>query len=94
VHTLGAQRTEGSRKNEVHLGLQHLPYSPDLVPSDFHLFRLLRNHLGGKRFAEEAEAEVEKWLRQQSKDLYAACFDALIKRWDKCISFDGGYVKD
>jgi histone-lysine N-methyltransferase SETMAR len=32
--------------------LEHLPYSPDLVPSDFHLFGLLKNHLGGKCFAD------------------------------------------
>jgi hypothetical protein len=34
----------------------------------------------------EIETEVRKWLRQQSKDLYAAGFDVLVKRWDKCIS--------
>jgi hypothetical protein len=26
-----------------------------------------------------------KWLRQ-TKDFYAAGFDALVKRWDKCIN--------
>jgi hypothetical protein len=36
---------------------------------------------------------VWKWLRQQSKDLCAAGFDELVKRWDKCINVDGGYVK-
>jgi hypothetical protein len=41
----------------------------------------------GKRFTdEEVETEVRKWLRQQSKDLYAAGFDAQVKLWDKCIS--------
>jgi hypothetical protein len=34
-----------------------------------------------------------KWLRQQSKDFYAADFDALVKRWVKCISVGGGYVE-
>jgi hypothetical protein len=29
---------------------------------------------------EEIETEVWKWLRQQSKDLYAAGFDARVKR--------------
>jgi hypothetical protein len=49
----------------------------------------------GKRFAdgEDVETEVWKWLRQQSKDFSAAGFDALIKRWDKCISVGGGYVE-
>jgi hypothetical protein len=30
--------------------------------------------------------EVRKWLRQQSKDFYAAGFDAKVKRWEKCIN--------
>jgi hypothetical protein len=42
-----------------------------------------------KRF----ETEVRKWLRQGSKDFYTAGFDALVKRWDKCISVGGGYVE-
>jgi hypothetical protein len=52
------------------------------------------SHLGGKPFAdEEVETEVRIWLRQQSKDLYAAVFDALLKRRDKCSNVDGGYVE-
>jgi hypothetical protein len=49
----------------------------------------LRNcHLGGIRFAddEEVEPEVRKWLKQKSKDFYAAGLEALVKRWDKCIN--------
>jgi histone-lysine N-methyltransferase SETMAR len=73
---------------------EHPPYSPDLVPSDFHLISPLKNLLCGKRFADEkVETEVRKWLRQRSKGFYAAGFDALVKRWDKCISVDGGYVE-
>jgi hypothetical protein len=53
-----------------------------------------RFSLGGKRFAdEEVETEVRKWLRQQTKDFFAAGFDALVKRWDKCINVGGGYVE-
>jgi hypothetical protein len=51
--------------------------------------------LGGKRFTddEEVETEVRNWLRQQSKDFYAAGFDALVKRWDDSLNVDGGYVE-
>jgi histone-lysine N-methyltransferase SETMAR len=75
--------------------LEGPPYSPDLAPSDFHLFGLLRNHLGDKRFVDDGEVktEVRKWLRQQSKDFYAAGFDALLKRWEKCINLGGGYIE-
>jgi hypothetical protein len=37
--------------------------------------------------------QVWKWLRQKSKDFYAAGFDTLVKQWDKCINADGRYVK-
>jgi hypothetical protein len=50
---------------------------------------------GGKGFADDevVETEVRKWLREQSKDFYAAGFDALGKQWDKCVNVDGGYIK-
>jgi hypothetical protein len=49
----------------------------------------------GKRFSndEDVEPEVRKWLRQKSEDFYAAGFDALVKRWDKCINVYGGYIE-
>jgi hypothetical protein len=39
------------------------------------------------------ETEVRKWLKQQPKDFYASGFDALVKRWDKCINVGGEYVE-
>jgi histone-lysine N-methyltransferase SETMAR len=75
--------------------LEHPPYSPDLAPSDFHVFGPLKKHMCGKRFAddEEDETEARKWLRQQSKYFCAASFDVLVKRWDKCINVGGGYLE-
>jgi hypothetical protein len=66
-----------------------------LAPSDFHLFGLLKNHLGGKCFTDDKGAEIEVWkgLRQQSTDFYAMVFNALVKQWDKCIKVGGGYVE-
>jgi hypothetical protein len=57
--------------------------------------RVKRFSLGGKYFAcdKKVEIEVRKRLRKQPKDLYAAGFDALVKRWDKCINVRGGYVE-
>jgi hypothetical protein len=52
-----------------------------------------RNSLKDVRKSQMLPDQVRKWLRQQSKDLYAAGFDALVKRWDKCISVGGGYVE-
>jgi hypothetical protein len=49
----------------------------------------------GKLFADDEEVGTEKWkwLRQQSRNLCVVCFDALAKRWDKCIGVGGGYVE-
>jgi hypothetical protein len=57
--------------------------------------RVKRLTAGAKRFPEDEEVETEvlQWLRQKSKDFYAASFDALVKRWDKCINVGGGYVE-
>jgi transposase len=43
------------------------PYSPDLTPSDFHLFPKMKNHLRGQRFHsnEDVQNEVKKWFRAQ-----------------------------
>jgi hypothetical protein len=37
--------------------------------------------------------QVWKWLSQQSNDFHAAGFEALVKRWDKCISVGGRNVE-
>ncbi|PNF40231.1 hypothetical protein B7P43_G07076 [Cryptotermes secundus] len=43
--------------------LEHPPYIPELVRSDFRLFGPLKNHLGCKRFADgEVETEMRNWL--------------------------------
>jgi hypothetical protein len=49
---------------------------------------------GGKSFADgqEVQTEVRKWLRQQSKDFYAAGLDALVEQWDKSINVGGRYI--
>jgi histone-lysine N-methyltransferase SETMAR len=88
---VGAQRTAGSRKNEPNGSvlairelqwefLEHSPYSPELAPSDFHLFGPLTNHFGGKCFAddEEIETKVWKWLRQESKYFHPETLNALV----------------
>jgi hypothetical protein len=48
--------------------------------------------MDSKYFAddEDVETEMRKWLRQRSKAFYAAGFDALVMRWDKCINVGGG----
>jgi len=48
--------------------LPHPPYSPDLTPSDFHLFPKLKEHLKGQHFScdEEVKSAVRKWFQKQN----------------------------
>jgi histone-lysine N-methyltransferase SETMAR len=43
---------------------EHPAYSPDLAPSDFHLFPKLKEFLGGRRFKsdEEVKDAIKEWL--------------------------------
>jgi hypothetical protein len=44
--------------------LEHPPYSPELAPSDFHLFGPLKHHLSAEHFPDDeaAEREITAWL--------------------------------
>jgi hypothetical protein len=39
--------------------LDHAPYSPDLIPSDFHLFPKMKEFLGDKRMATDQVKEMD-----------------------------------
>jgi hypothetical protein len=52
-----------------------------------------RNCLNDVRKSQMIPYQVPKWLRQQPKDFCAAGYDALVKRWNKCINVGVGYVE-
>ena len=41
--------------------LKHSLYSPDLAPSDSHLFGPIKNHLGGRYYAAGFQGLVKRW---------------------------------
>lgn len=75
--------------------LSHPPYSPDLAPSDFFLFRHLKQALRGRRFdsKEELKDEVEGFFGEKSSDFFKNAFQELVVRWRKCVAADGGYIE-
>lgn len=75
--------------------LDHPPYSPDLAPSDFHLFRHLKEHLGGKRFGsdEEVKTAVNTWFSEQAAEFFEEGIQNLVVRYDKCLNKHGNYVE-
>lgn len=74
----------------------HPPYSPDLSPTDFHLFLNLDNHLTGKKFTNEMDLkmEVSNFLLGKEKDFYKNGITKLQNRWDKVIQCDGSYFNE
>jgi hypothetical protein len=66
-----AHRALATQKKLAYLGyrcLDYPPYSPDLAPSDYHLFPgLKRKQLKGRHFSSDAEviAAAESWLDGQ-----------------------------
>jgi len=62
-----AHRALATQKKLAYLGFQsldHPPYSPDLAPSDYHLFPGLKKQLKGHHFSSDAEviAAAVTWL--------------------------------
>ncbi|GFV32291.1 histone-lysine N-methyltransferase SETMAR [Trichonephila clavipes] len=75
--------------------IDHPPYSPDLAPSDFHLFLYLKEFFGGKRFdtADEVKEEIQDLLSSQAADVYDLGIQKLVERYDKCLNKYGEYVE-
>jgi histone-lysine N-methyltransferase SETMAR len=48
----------------------HRPYSPDLAPSNYHLFTYLKNWMGSQSFNnnEELTEGVKTWLSSRAAD--------------------------
>jgi transposase len=69
-----------TQKKLAYLGFQclyHPPYSPDLAPSDYHMFPgLKKKQSKGRHFSSHAEfnAVAETWLDGQNSDFFSvAC---------------------
>ena len=75
--------------------LPHLPYSPDMAPSDFYLFPILKFHLRGTQYGsnEGVIEPVNEYLGDQEKDFYFEGIRKLEQRWAKCIALKGDYIE-
>jgi len=70
-------------------------YSPDLTPSDFHLFLHLKKHLAGKKFNnnDEVQEDVMTWFKGQAADFYDSGIQKLVPRLKKCLDNASDYVE-
>jgi hypothetical protein len=74
--------------------MNHRPYTPDLVPSDFHLFGPMKVHLGRKfQTDNELKHGVLNWLCSKDKTFYAAAIINLPGRRKICFSVKGEYLE-
>lgn len=73
----------------------HPPYSPDLAPSDFFLFKNLKKFLAGQRFLSNSEVitSVAGYFADLDKFAYKNGIKDFEKRLIKCIQLVGDYVE-
>jgi len=74
--------------------IDHPPYSPDLTPSDYHLFPGLKKTIESSPFSDaEVIAAAETWLDGQPSDLFLGGLQKLEQRAKKCVELRGEYVE-
>ncbi len=76
--------------------LVHPPYSPDLAPSDYHLFRSMSTPLRGVSFKNTNEVceWLDNWYSSKCNDFYRYGIFSLIDRWEKVVEIEGEYLTD
>ena len=63
--------------------LQHPAYSPDLAPSDYHLFGPLKRELSGQKFAtdDELKGAVLQFFSQRDESFYRGVQCISLRSW-------------
>ena len=75
--------------------LPHPPYSPDIAPSDYYLFRSMAHVLAAHQFLsyEDIEKWFDSWKASKDKHFYRNGIRALPERWAKSVDNDGQYFE-
>jgi histone-lysine N-methyltransferase SETMAR len=76
--------------------LDHPPYSPDLAPPDYNLFRSLQNHLNNNKFErfEEVNDAILAYFESKPRSCYKAGTEKFVTRWETVIASNGNYIID
>jgi [histone H3]-lysine36 N-dimethyltransferase SETMAR len=76
--------------------LPHPPYSPDIAPSDFHLFQSLSHHLANKHYRDRNDIEIDiaEFFMSKPTRFYHDGIYELPKRWQSVVDCRGEYLPD
>ena len=76
--------------------VQHPPYSPDLAPSDFHMFQNMERHLAEIHYNTNNDviSVFDDFLDLQDKNFYEYVIKALEQRWKKVCGLTWGMLKN
>ncbi|GFV19594.1 histone-lysine N-methyltransferase SETMAR [Trichonephila clavipes] len=74
--------------------LMHPPYSPDLVPNNYHLLLAFQNFLSDKKLGSRADCEnrLLEFLANNGQDLYEKGNMKLPLKWQQIIQQNGTYL--
>lgn len=75
--------------------LSHAAYSPDLAPSDYHLFASMGHALAEQRFTsyENVQEWLNNWFSSKEDQFFWRGIHKLPERWEMCIASDGKYFE-
>ena len=88
-----------TRQKILELGwetLPHPPYSPDLAPSDYHLFSPLKQFLRDKTYDndDDIKTDLQTFFNSKEAEFYKGGIHQLPQRWRRVIELDGAYYVD
>lgn len=75
--------------------LPHPAYSPDLAPSDYHLFRSMAHFLRGRHFTnlDDVENGCRQFFAGKNSEWYKRGIEQLADRWVQTIESNGVYFE-
>ena len=70
-------------------------YSPDIAPTDYHLFRSMTHSLADQHFHsyKETKSWVDSWITSKDLEFFQRGIRILPERWEKVVTREGQYFQ-
>ncbi|KAK6738248.1 hypothetical protein RB195_020388 [Necator americanus] len=77
----------------LELGWPVLPYSPDLAPIDYHIFRSLQHHREEERYDDHnhLENDLRAFFASKLPEFYVKEIRNLVRPWQKVVNIEGDH---